>query len=181
MGHFAAEPVTDGGGDDMASAYIAAHIGSADWCGVGSIGVKGRSDSRVAACVIVPESLVLPSCRRCGANGHRSELCLPCVVKSTSKVVDNDVRLKLLLVPDILLLSVDPVDLPVRLVRRCTALRPSLIAIAICCLDPLWCLCGSGTNPACSEVDMWRSGGSCSFAKVLETSGSPAAYLSASC
>jgi hypothetical protein len=41
MGHFAAEPVTDGGGDDMVSAYRAAHIGSADWCGVGSIGVKG--------------------------------------------------------------------------------------------------------------------------------------------
>jgi len=95
--------------------------------------------------------------------------------------VDNEVRLKLLLVPDILLVPLDPVDFPVRLASRCAALRPSLIAIAVCCLEPLCCLCGSGTNPAVSGTDMRRSGGSCSFAKMFEASASPAAYLSASC
>ncbi len=106
-------------------------------------------------------------------------------MKSCSRTVDREVRradsLTLLLVPDILLpLKVDPLDLPVRFVRRCAARRPSLMATAVCCLDPLCCRCGSGT-PARSEVDIWRSGGSCSFAKVLEISASPAAYLSASC
>jgi hypothetical protein len=181
MGHLAAEPVTDGGGDDMVSAYRAAQIGSADWCGVGSIGVKGRSDS----CVPVPwdasgsiGGLFSATGRR--AKGHRRELFFPVVVKSCSSTVERDVlladSLKLLLVPDILVPPLDPVDFPVRVTRRWAARRPSLIATAACCFDPLCCLCGSGTNP-----DIWTSGGSCSFANVLEISRSPAAYLSASC
>ena len=120
------------------------------------------------------------------AKGHNKELFFPGTVKSCSRTVDKEVlladNLKLLLVPDILLLlTVDPVDLTFRSARRCAARRPSLIAIAVCCLDPLFCRCGSGTNPARPGVDIWRSGGSCSFVKMLEISASPEAYLSASC
>jgi hypothetical protein len=116
----------------------------------------------------------------CRANGHRRELFFPVVVKSCSSTVEREVILadsfKLLLLPDILVPSLDPVDFPVRVARRWAARRPSLIATAVWCFDPLCCLRGSGTNP-----DIWTSGGSCSFAKVLDISKSPAAYLSASC
>jgi hypothetical protein len=76
------------------------------------------------------------------AKGHNKELFFPGTVKSCSRTVDKEVlradSRKLLLVPDILLpLTVDPVDLPLKFARRCAACRPSLIAIAVCCLDPL--------------------------------------------
>jgi hypothetical protein len=119
------------------------------------------------------------------ANGHNKELFFPWTVKSCSRTVEREVRradnLKLLLTPDILLspLAVDPVDLPPSTARRCAAFLPSLIATAVWSFELVCDRWGSGTNPARSAVDTCKSGGSCSFAKVLEISGSPDAYLSA--
>jgi hypothetical protein len=114
------------------------------------------------------------------ANGHSNELFFPGTVKSCSRTVDRDVRRAdnrtLLLVPDIL---VDPV-VPPKPERQCAAHLPSRIATAVCCFEVLCCRCGKGTKPARSGVVTWRFGGSCSFAKVLEISGSDGAYLSAS-
>jgi hypothetical protein len=119
-------------------------------------------------------------------NGHNNELFLPCTVKSCSRTVDSEVRraenLTLLLVPEILLpLTVDPLDFPVTTDRRCAAFLPSRIATAVCCLELVCVLCGSGTKPALSDIEICRSGGSCNLAIVAEISESPEAYLSANC
>jgi len=73
------------------------------------------------------------------AKGHDKELFFPGTVKSCSRTVAREVlrveNLKLL-PPDILLpLAVDPVDFPPSPESLCAARRPSLIAIAVCCLD----------------------------------------------
>ena len=97
-------------------------------------------------------------------NGHNNELFFPCTVKSCSNTVDKDVLrpeyFTLLLVPDILLpLTVDPVDLPAKDIRRCAARRPSLMATAVCCFEPTCVRCGSGTTPARSGAETCKSGG----------------------
>jgi hypothetical protein len=70
----------------------------------------------------------------------------------------------LLLDPDILLgpLAVDPVVLPLIPASLWAALRPSLIATAVCCFELVLVRprAGSGTNPTRSGTETWRSGGS---------------------
>lgn len=137
-------------------------MGSADWCGVGSLasdGVNGRLE------FIVLGGLV---------KGHNNELFFPGTVKSCSKTVEREVRRAdkrmLLLVPDILVDPVPPIP-----ERRCAARLPSRIATAVCCFDVLCLRCGKGT-----AVVFWKSGGTWSFARIVEISGSDGAYLSAS-
>lgn len=117
--------------------------------------------------------------------GQRSELFFPATVKSCSSTVDNVVRrgeyltfpLEEMLLP---LPVTDPSDLPDNIDRRCAAFLPSLMVTAVCCLEFVCPRSGNGTKPATGEVTC-RSGGSCSFAKVLDISESPDAYLSARC
>lgn len=174
MGHFAAEPDADGGGEFIASKYIAAQMGSADLCGVGSLPSGGVGSG---AEFIVLDALTVSIGR--GANGHSKELFLPGTVKSCSSTVEREVRradsLILLLPPDIL---VNPVDFPPDPESHWAAFLPSRMATAVCCFEDTRFRRGRGTKPARSELATW-SGGSCSFATMLDISGSDGAYLSA--
>jgi hypothetical protein len=121
------------------------------------------------------------------ANGHRSSLFLPGTVKSCSKtlvadVPRCDVLTMLSVVPEILLFSTsEGFRQPRREASLLDALRPSLIASAVCCLDPEGLREGSGTKVARSGELNFSSGGSWSFAIVADISGSDGAYLSARC
>jgi hypothetical protein len=100
------------------------------------------------------------------ANGHRSSLFLPGTVKSCSKrlvadVPGRDVRPMLSLVPDVLLFSMsDGLRQPRKEASLLDALRPSLIASAVCCLDPEGLRVGRGTNVARWGEWNFSSGGS---------------------
>ena len=121
------------------------------------------------------------------ANGHRSSLFLPGTVKSCSKtlvadVPSRDVLTMLSVVPDVLLFSTsDGFRQPCSEASLLDALRPSLIASAVCCLDPEGLREGSGTKVARSGERNFSSGGSWSFARVADISGSDGVYLSARC
>lgn len=155
MGHLAAEPVTEGGGDIVS--YKAAHMGSAGWwCGEGSFayeGVNGRSDSRARCGLGLIAELGSFSWV---ANGHNNELFFPCTVKSCSSTVERDVRradnLMLLLAPDTE--TVDPVDVPFKAAIFRAARRPSLIAMAVCCFELVRFAEGRGTIPARSGTEI---------------------------
>lgn len=121
------------------------------------------------------------------AKGHKSSLFLPGTVKSCSKVFvadvpSRDVLTTLSVVPDVPLFPMSEGFLQPRSEANfLDARRPSLIASAVCCLEPDGLLEGSGTKVARSGEFNFSSGGSCSFAKVFNMSVSDGAYLSARC
>jgi hypothetical protein len=118
--------------------------------------------------------------------GHRSSPFLPWTVKSCSNKVVVDVpRPGVFRMLSVVLktLRSPPDSETFRQHRRdvilCAALRPSLMASAVCCFDPAGRREGSGTNVARSQDCKCNSGGSWSFDIVLDISGSAGAYLSA--
>jgi hypothetical protein len=100
------------------------------------------------------------------AKGHRSSLFLPGTVKSCSKALVADVPSRdgltmLSVVPDILLFSTSEGFRQPRIeASLLDAFRPSLIASAVCCLDPEGLREGSGTKATRSGEYNFNSGGS---------------------
>lgn len=152
MGHLAAaaEPATDGGGELKVSAYIAAHMGSPDLCGVGSAfvdGVTGGSEpvlSGDGSCFLAVAI---------EAKGHAKSLFFPGTVKSCSRTVDREVARDARRPFDLPLFDVSAVLLldvffqPCRIDNLREARRPSLIASAVCPGELICFREGSGTNP----------------------------------
>jgi hypothetical protein len=98
--------------------------------------------------------------------GHKSSLFFPATVKSCSKrlvadVLSLDVLTMLSVVPDVLLFSnSEGLPQPRKEANLLDTLRPSLIASAVCCLDPEDLRAGRGTNVARSGECNFSSRGS---------------------